>query len=153
MADLVRWTFATFHAAALVLVAVWLVHLSGALGDLLGGLDTALGLGLYVLLWAIVWWATGRAFDDAPPGSSSVQARVTAGFVYGGLTGAGFLLLVLVGAIVVFLVTGGQLLAVAVLGFVGGIVAFIVGGLIGVAFAMLDAPLARAGERFVPGNE
>lgn len=153
MADLQRWTFAAFHTSLLVLLAVWLIHLSGALRDLLGGLDTLLGLGLYGVLWAVVWVATGRAFDDAPPGTSTPRERAKAGFVYGGFTGAGFVLIVLVGATLVFLVTGGELLFIAAFGVLGSVVAFVVGGLVGVAFGLLDAPLVRAGERLVPGDQ
>jgi hypothetical protein len=153
MADLVRWTFATFHAAVLVLLAMWFVHLSGGLGDLLGGLNTAVGLGLYALLWAIVWWATGQAFDEAAPDSSSPRERAWAGFRYGAVTGMGFLLVILAGAFVVVAVTGGGLLPVVIIGVVGGLVALLVGGLIGAAFAMLDAPLVRAGEHLVLGTQ
>lgn len=153
MADLVRWTFAAFHAAALTLVSVWLIHLSAALGDLLGGLDTALGLVLYLLLWGVVWWATGRAFDDAGPTERSLRARAWAGFQYGVLTGVGFLLVVLAGATVAFLVAGGELVSIAVISVVGSIVAALFGGAIGVVFAAVDGPLARVGERLVPGQE
>lgn len=152
MADLTRWAFASFHAAVLVVVAVWLLHLSAALGGLLGGLDTALGLALYGVLWGLVWWATGRAFDAAAPTERSLRARAWAGFQYGALTGVGFLLVVLVGATVALLVTGGALVPVAVVSVVGSMVAVVLGGLVGVVFAAADAPLARVGERLVPGE-
>lgn len=152
MGELQRWAFAAFHAAALVLVGVWLVHLSAALGDLLGGLDTALGLGLYALLWGIVWWATGEAFGEAAPAASSLRTRAWAGFRYGALTGAGFLLVVLAGTFVAFLVAGGNLLSVLVVAVVGGLAALLVGGAIGAVFATLDAPLVRLGQRLVPDD-
>lgn len=150
MADLRRWTFATVHSGLLVLVVVWLVHLGGALGDLLGGLSTALGLGLYLVLWGVVWVVTGRAFDAAPPATSSARDRATTGFVYGGLTGAGFLLALVVGGFLVVLVGGGELLPILIVGGVGSIVSFLVGGLVGGAFALLDAPLVHLGEGLVP---
>ena len=136
-----------------MLVAVWLVHLSGALGDLLGGLDTALGLGLYVLLWGLVWWATGKAFARVDPASGAPRERGRAGFRYGALTGAGFVLVLAVLAFVAVLAGGGALVPVLIVGTVGSLLALLVGGAIGILFALLDAPLVRAGERLVPGRE
>lgn len=153
MADLLRWAFATVHTGLFVLVAVWLAHLADALGDLLVGLDTALGLGLYAVLWAITWWATGRAFDAVPPGTGSLRERATAGFLYGALTGAGFLLVVVVGAFLATLAGGGQLLPILFVGLVGTVLALLVGGTLGVVFALLDAPLVRVGARLVPREQ
>ncbi|WP_255196425.1 hypothetical protein [Halorarius litoreus] len=153
MADLRRWTFATFHTGLLVLLAVWLIHLSDALRDLLGGLDTLVGLALYAVLWGIVWLATGRAFDAAPPTESSTRRLLQRGAVYGALTGVGFLLVVLVGGFVAALLLGGQVLSVLIFAFIGAVVAAIIGGVIGVGFALLDRSLLRLGARLTPGEQ
>lgn len=152
MADLTRWAFATVHTALLVLLAVWVLHLSDALRDLLGGLDTLLGLALYAVLWAVVWLATGRAFDAAPPTSSSTRTLVKQGFLYGALTGVGFLVVVLVGAFLATLVFGGPVLSVLIFAFIGTVVAAVVGGVLGTGFALLDRSLLRVGAKLSPGE-
>lgn len=152
MAELCRWAFATFHAAVFVLVAVWLVHLGGALGDLLSGLDTAAGLGVYAVLWSVAAVATDRAFAAAPPTETPPARLASIGFQYGAVAGTGFIVVVVVVAFFAVLLLGGELLQVLLLGLAGVIGATVVGGLVGLGFALLSAPLVRAGERLAPGD-
>lgn len=142
---LLAWAFASFHVALLVAVAIWLVHLGGGLGDLLSGLDTLLGLGLYGVLWAIVWRTTDPALTAAPPATSSAGSLLRSGATYGAATGVAFLLLLVVPGGLLLLLQGGELVPVVFVGGVGAVVATVVGALLGCAFALLDAGLVRAG--------
>src|SRR5713101_1068419 len=49
---LVTWSLATFHATAFVLAIVLFAYSRDALGTGLSGLNTFVGLGLFVALWA-----------------------------------------------------------------------------------------------------
>lgn len=144
---LLAWTFASFHVALLVAVAIWLVHLGNGLGDLLSGLDTLLGLGLYGVLWVVVWRATDRALAAAPPATSSAGTLLRSGAAYGAATGVAVLFLLLVPVGLSLLLRGGELVSVVLIGGIGALVASAVGALLGAAFALLDAGLVRAGRR------
>jgi hypothetical protein len=58
---LVTWSLATFHATAFVLLIVLILYSRGALGAGLSGLNTLVGLGLFVALWATTCLTTSRA--------------------------------------------------------------------------------------------
>jgi hypothetical protein len=58
---LVTWSLATFHATVFVLVIVLFGYSGGGLGGALGGLNTFVGLGLFVALWATTYLTTSRA--------------------------------------------------------------------------------------------
>ncbi len=58
---LVTWSLATFHATAFVLVIVLFGYSGGGLGGALGGLNTFVGLGLFLALWATTYLTTSRA--------------------------------------------------------------------------------------------
>jgi hypothetical protein len=58
---LVTWSLATFHATAFVLVIVLFVYSRDALGAGLSGLNTFVGLGLFLALWATTYATTSRA--------------------------------------------------------------------------------------------
>jgi hypothetical protein len=62
---LVTWCLGTFHVAVLTVVAVLALQRGGTVGDVLSGLDTAIGLSLYAFLWAITWWTTRRGLRAA----------------------------------------------------------------------------------------
>jgi uncharacterized membrane protein (DUF485 family) len=58
---LVTWSLATFHATAFVLAIVLFAYSRDALGAGLSGLNTFVGLGLFVALWATTYLTTSRA--------------------------------------------------------------------------------------------
>ena len=58
---LVTWSLATFHASTFVLTIVLLAYSRGGLGGTLSGLNTFVGLGLFVALWATTYFTTARA--------------------------------------------------------------------------------------------
>src|SRR5207247_7824364 len=58
---LVEWSLATFHASGFVLAIVFFLYSRDELGLALGGLNTLLGLALFVALWATTYLTTCRA--------------------------------------------------------------------------------------------
>jgi len=63
---LLTWSLAAFHAGFLFAGLIALAYSGGALGGLLGSLNTLLGLGLYGLFWLSTWWTTRRATRGMP---------------------------------------------------------------------------------------
>ncbi|WP_162224216.1 hypothetical protein [Halorussus salinus] len=148
---LVVWALASFHTAALTALLVGALYLSGALGDLLGGLDTLVGLGLYLGLWATTWWTTRRAFAAigaaGRDGPVSRSVLVGTGGKWAGVDGVLFLWL-LVGVVVASSVSVGSATvegALYLLAFVGvaTLLAFAVGAVVGLLFAALDLAAFR----------
>jgi len=60
---LVTWSLATFHASTFVLVIVLFGYSGGGLGSALSGLNTFVGLGLFVVLWTTTYLTTARALE------------------------------------------------------------------------------------------
>jgi len=58
---LVTWSLATFHASTFVLAIVLFAYSGGGLGGALSGLNTFVGLGLFVALWVTTYFTTARA--------------------------------------------------------------------------------------------
>ena len=58
---LVTWSLATFHATAFVLAIVLFAYSRDALGAGLSGLNTFVGLGLFMALWATTYLTTSQA--------------------------------------------------------------------------------------------
>jgi len=60
-ARLLTWSLATFHATTFVLAIVLFAYSRDGLGTALAGLNTFVGLGLFVALWATTYFTTSRA--------------------------------------------------------------------------------------------
>jgi hypothetical protein len=142
---LLVFVFATFHTALFTLVPVTLLHWSGALGDLLGGLSTTVGLTLYTLLWATTWWTNRRLLATTTFARGAGWSVLKASVKWGGVTGSLFFL-ELVAVIVLEALIAGEVGppdptgVLFLLTFVGlaTLVAFVVGALVGVVQAALD---------------
>ena len=96
---LLIWCLSAFQTAGLVLILVSLFYRFGDLGETLDNLNTAVGLGLYLVLWVTNWWATGKAVDGldlANPDRSVRAALLGRGWLWGGVNGALFLLVVVI---------------------------------------------------------
>lgn len=148
-----NWAFATFHAAALVVALVVVAHVTGPLGDLLGGLDTLVGLALFVVLWATTWWTNRRwlagvrlRVGERPP----TRALVSGGLRWGGANGVLFLWSVFL--LAVLPAFGFQVVPLAIIATAGTVLATVVGALLGGLFAALDAALLRIAGTFAPGG-
>lgn len=142
---LLAFVFATFHTALFTLVPVTLLHWTGALGDLLGGLSTTVGLALYALLWATTWWTNRRLLAATPFTRGAAWPVLKASVKWGGVTGSLFFV-ELVGVAVLQAAVVGQLgppelesvLFLAFFATLATLVAFVVGALVGVVQAALD---------------
>jgi hypothetical protein len=63
----IGWVLGTFHTAVVGLALVLLSYPGGGLGTLLASLDTPTGIALFVALWTITVFATGRALRGLDP--------------------------------------------------------------------------------------
>lgn len=138
---LLAWALASFHAATLVTAGVGTLYAVGALGSLLQGVRTEVGLGLYLSLWGITWATNRRWLTDAD--LRGVRGTCVPGATWGAVAGLAFLavLLAVVG------LTVGEVVLVAALALVGTPVAALVGALVGGGFALVDLALLGVGRR------
>lgn len=144
--QLIAWSLGAFHAATLVAVLVVLGHTAGALGNLLGGLNTVVGLALYLLLWGLSWSATRRVLARVPPATiktGGAGAAVAWGALGGAGAGMAFLVGVVLVAIIPTLLGGIEPLSVVLILLIGGTVAAVVGAIVGGLFALVDVALFR----------
>jgi hypothetical protein len=157
-ARLLRWALGTFHSGLFVLAIVLPLYQTGVLDDVLSGLSTPLGRGIYGLLWTITWWSTGRAIaglDWSRLEAADVGDLLRRGLGWGGATGSLFVL-----GLAAFFI-GATIVAVFVRGIPGAgdpslafapvvvtaaaalpiaaVVGFVIGAVIGAVFALLDA--------------
>lgn len=149
---LVVGALATFHAAALVAALVGGLYLAGPpLGELLDGLRTSVGLGLYLALWATTWWTNRRWLDAVADPDGSAWRVVGIGGKWGGVNGALFFWVLFGVAVVPFV--GLELdaaLAFATVFGVGTLLALGAGAIVGVAAAALDVALFGVAARLGP---
>lgn len=163
--SLVVWALASFHAAALTVVPLAMLYLDGAVGDLLAGLETSVGLGLYLALWGLTWWTTRNVLrelreypeDEENADDASFTAVALVGGKWGGVNGTVFFWVLLAGFAALNLPTelGRALGAVPFLlvaGGVGTVLALGIGGIVGVLFASLDLALVWVARALVPGD-
>jgi hypothetical protein len=138
------WALASFHAALLVLVPLALAHgvAPNAVGGLLAGLDTLVGVALFLVLWGSTWWSNRRYLAACEFGDSRGVLR--AGARWGAVTGLPLFGCVVVAAFVATNPTFALLLLV-----VGGLAALLVGAAVGALFAALDVALDRVAVRLV----
>jgi hypothetical protein len=167
---LVVWALASFHTATLTVVPLTALYLDGAVGDLLAGLETSVGLGLYLALWAVTWWANrnvlrelpdrtanegGKEADDGE--NASILAVLLVGGKWGGANGVAFFWVLLAGfaALNAPREFGRALEAVPFLliaGVIGSVLALGVGGIVGALFASLDLVLFRVARLLGPDD-
>lgn len=148
---LVVWALATFHTTLLVVVLVAALHVSGPLGDLLGGLSTIVGFALFLILWASTWWATGRTLAAVSTEETTTFEMVTTGGKWGGVNGVCFLWAILLVAVVPAVgLERGALPAVALVAAIGSVLALGIGGIVGVLFAAVDVVAFRAAAKLSP---
>jgi hypothetical protein len=139
----VEWTLATFHASAFVLLVVFFLYTRDALGPALAGLNTLLGLALFVALWATTYLTTCRALqglDLLGEGDRRLFARRA--FRWGAANGMAFLAvlgLVLI-ASAVFVSPSGLLPVLFVAPF-ALIISAVVGAIVGTLFSTIDLAL------------
>lgn len=142
---LVTWSLGTFHVAILTVVAVLALQRSGVIGGALSGLDTAIGLGLYLFLWAITWWTTRRGLRTAwrDGRGPTWKNGLASALVWGGVTGIVFFDGLFVVVFVTAVAEGASVLATLGIGLIGAFVAMLVGAVVGGVLGLLDIALLR----------
>jgi hypothetical protein len=142
----------TLHTTLFVLLPLLLTFAvgdPGGLGDLLGGLETSIGLALFAYLWLVLWVTTRRALTAADP--LTRRSALRAGFVWGAASGVGFVggVLLVAGGFVT--VTTGNLAFFPVVFGLGSLVASVVGAVLGLLFAAADLMLLALTRRVAGG--
>ena len=150
---LLVWCLASFHTAALVLLLVTGLHVSGTLGPVLAEAGTWGGIAAYGYLWAVTWWTNRRWIASVPSLTDRAARRriVRGGAIWGGLTGVVFFAGVLVPGAAIFAAAGGlpSVPFILLAGLLGGALSALVGAVIGGAFAGLDLVLVGAAVRLL----
>jgi hypothetical protein len=147
---LVTWSLATFHATTFVLAIVLFAYSRNALGAGLSGLNTLVGLGLFVALWATTYFTTSRALKglDLIGSARDRQGYARRAFRWGAANG--MLFLVILGFVVVGTaisstrpgqVPGGILVPALFIAPFALIVSAAVGATVGVIFGTIDLGL------------
>src|SRR3989442_4776787 len=147
---LVTWSLATFHATAFVLAIVLFAYSRDALGAGLSGLNSFVGLGLFVALWGTTYVTTSRALKGLDPLTS---ARDRGGYPrralrWGAVNGMAFLgILGFVAVVSAVLNTRpdqvgpGILFPALFIAPIALIVSAAVGGAVGALFGIIDLAL------------
>ena len=147
---LVTWSLATFHATAFVLVIVLFGYSGGGLGAALSGLNTFVGLGLFVALWATTYLTTSRAVKglDLVRSSRDRSRYPRRALRWGAANGMSFLAILGVVAIVAAIsntrpgqVPPGILFPALFIAPIALVVSAAVGGTVGALFGMIDLGL------------
>ena len=147
---LVTWSLATFHATTFVLAIVLFAYSRNALGAGLTGLNTLVGLGLFVALWATTYFTTSRALKglDLIGSARDRKGYARRAFRWGAVNGMSFLVIlgfVAVGTAISNTrpgqVPGGILGPALFIAPFALIVSAAVGGTVGVIFGTIDLGL------------
>jgi hypothetical protein len=147
---LVTWSLATFHATAFVLAIVLFVYSRDALGAGLSGLNTFVGLGLFVALWATTYVTTSRAVEglDLMGSARDRDGYARRVFRWGAANGMAFLVILGVVAMATAVsntqpgqVATGILLPALFIAPIALVISAAVGGVVGVIFGAIDLGL------------
>lgn len=149
---LTTWSFATFHVALFVVAAVLFLYSRGGFGATLASLNTLLGLGLFIALWATTFFTTRRAFRGLDlADAAALRLLPRRAIRWGAANGVAFLALLaiplIVGAIAAARPGGNPLapLGFAVIASPFALsVAAVVGALVGLVLSLVDLVLIAA---------
>ena len=147
---LVAWSLATFHATTFVLAIVLFVYSRDALGAGLSGLNTFVGLGLFVALWVTTYVTTSRALEglDLIGSARDRSGYARRAFRWGAANGMAFL--AVLGIVAVFVaisntrpgqVASGILFPALFIAPIAFVVSAAVGGIVGAIFGIVDLGL------------
>lgn len=154
---LVVLAFATFHATSFVLIGVLIAYRGGGLGQTLQGLNTVVGLGLFIALWVTTYIATRNALQGIDVSSGARidgDALIRGAFRWGGLNGVMFLLVLASGLLVANMrIQAENVMQTVLFAFAAlvpaSVVAFLIGALVGVLFAGVDLILLGVAARIL----
>ena len=155
---LLEWSLGTFHTGFFFTILVTLLYVTGALGSLLAGLNTAVGLAAFAWLWFTTWWCTRRAIRGA--GRTAWQPRtefwriIGRATLWGGVNGVVFLLgLIAIATVVSILSLDAETIANLFLLLPAGLIALaiacVLGLLIGLILGLIDSVLLEVSRRIV----
>jgi hypothetical protein len=147
---LVTWSLATFHATVFVLAIVLFAYSRDALGAGLSGLNTFVGLGLFVALWATTYVTTSRALRGLDLIGSARDRRgyPRRALRWGAANGMSFLAILGIVAVLTAIVNtqpgqvaSGILFPALFIAPIALIVSAAVGGVVGALFGIIDLAL------------
>jgi hypothetical protein len=147
---LLTWSLATFHTTVFVLVIVLFAYSGGGLGQALSGLNTLVGLALFVGLWVTTYVTTSRALEglDLIRSAGDRADYGRRAFRCGAANGMSFLAILGVVVLGTALATtrpeqtgSGIFLPVLFIAPIALVVSAAVGGAVGVLFAIIDRAL------------
>jgi hypothetical protein len=148
--NLVTWSLATFHATTFVLAIVLFAYSRGGLGAALGGLNTFVGLGLFVALWVTTYFTTARALRglDLVRSARDREAYARRTVRWGARNGMAFLAVLGVVALSAAIINTrpdqiglGILFPALLIAPIALVVSAAVGGAVGVIFGIIDLGL------------
>ena len=142
---LVAWALATFHTVAFVLVALLVAFRSGSLTGSLASLNTVVGFAVFLLLWGVTRYTTGRALATSRSGLAGGKP-LSRPYRWGALTGWFFLAgLVVAGAVAAPFVNpqagAAGSAGVVAFGVIATPFALVLGAIVGMLFAAIDIVL------------
>lgn len=150
---LLAWTVATADVSLFVLLPVLAAHEGGALADLLGGLNTAVGLAVFAYLWALVGAAAWWLLSEVSLATDSIWRLALYAFVAGALVGSFFVLGVGSVAVAAFALAGeGGSFGAIVYVLLAAAVAVVVGGVVGLLAGAVNVGAYRLAGRLGPGD-
>lgn len=148
--NLVTWSLATFHATTFVLAIVLFAYSRDVLGGGLSGLNTFVGLGLFVALWATTYLTTSKAVRglDLIASARDRSRYPRRALRWGAANGMSFLAVLGVVAIVTAIsntqagqVPSGILFPALFIAPIALVVSAAVGGTVGAIFGIIDLGL------------
>lgn len=151
---LIVWALATFHASLFMLVALLFLYWQDVLRNILPNLNTAVGLGLFMVLWGTTWWTTRIALAGVTQDADLIPRALRWGGVNGMLflsalvTGAG--LAAAFGQPAQFF---GALFGVFFFLVIGSLFAFVIGAVVGAALGIIDLWLLRVARAVVRSGD
>ena len=150
--DLRLWSVATFRAVTFVIAVALSVHSRGTLAGALSNLNTAIGFGLFGVLWTTTLIATRsgdryyrRRVEDRRYSASRLEATIVAG----GWNGV-FIYLAPTLALIYTLIDNAAALVIATV--FGSFVAFVVGAFVGLAYGIVEALLRGISDTLIGVN-
>ena len=148
--DLALWSLATFHTVTFVVAVALGFHLKGTLAARLAQLDTALGVAAFVFLWVATWFTTriGRRYQSREESSGAGPSSIVPAMIVGGAwNGVIVFVVLLIGLVLTRLGSlqiGNAIVGLVLIVVVGGALAFVIGGFVGMAFGIIDRTLLGA---------
>jgi hypothetical protein len=142
------FALATFHAASFVVVVVMFFHLRGFLPAALERLGTATGFAAFGLFWTTTSFATRRGLRNVQFDHTLSESFVASTVVAAGWNGLYVFIVLLAGLLFVIVrepLVGSVPAVFLIVSTIGSLAAFVIGGLVGLLYGLVDAALLRIG--------